>query len=37
MICEINLILAWSAKCVTSNAAANQDTPFSITDTRRYV
>ena len=26
--CETNLILAWSANCVISNAAANQATPF---------
>ena len=35
--CEINLILTWSANCVVSNAAANQDTTFAITDTNLYV
>ena len=35
--CEINLILTWSANCVTSNAAANQVTTFAITDTKLYV
>ena len=32
----INLILT-SAKCVISNAAANQATAFSVIDTKRYV
>ena len=35
--CEINLILTWPANCVISNAAANQDTTFEITDTKLYV
>ena len=35
--CEINLILTWSKNCVISNAAANQDTTFAITDTKLYV
>ena len=35
--CEINLILTWSANCVISNAAVNQTTTFSITDTKLYV
>ena len=35
--CEINLILTWSANCVISNAAANQETTFAITDTKLYV
>ena len=35
--CENNLILTWSANFVTSNAAANQDTTFSATDTKLYV
>ena len=35
--CEINLILIWSANCVTSNADANQVTTFAITDTKLYV
>ena len=34
---EINLILTWSANCVISNAAANQETTFAITDTKVYV
>ena len=33
---EINLILTWSAKFVISNAAANQATPFAITDAKPY-
>ena len=33
---EINLILTWSAYCVISNAAVNQDTTFAITDTKLY-
>ena len=33
---EINLFLTWSANCVISNAAANQDTTFAITDTKIY-
>ena len=35
--CEINLNLTWSANCLISNAAANQNTTFSITDTKLYV
>ena len=35
--CEINLILAWSANCVISNATNNQATTFAITDTKLYV
>ena len=35
--CEINLITTWSANCIISNAAANQDTTFPITDTKLYV
>ena len=32
---DINLILTWSKKCViASNAAANQETSFAITDTK---
>ena len=34
---EINLILTCSANCVISNATANQDTTFAITDTKIYV
>ena len=33
--CEINLILAWSDKCVLSNDA--KATTFAITDTTLYV
>ena len=35
--CEINLILAWYANCVISNAAENQATTFAITDTKPFV
>ena len=35
--CDINLTVTWSANCVISNAAANQDTTFAITDTKLYV
>ena len=35
--CEINPSLAWSKNCVISNAAANQDTTFEITDAKLYV
>ena len=35
--CEINLILTWSANCVVSNTAANQEMKFAITDTKPYV
>ena len=35
--CEIDLILTWSRNCVISNAAANRDTTFAITDTKLYV
>ena len=34
---EINLILTWSANCVISTSAANQETTFAITDTKLYV
>ena len=34
--CEINFILTWSQNCVITNAAANQATVFSITDTKLY-
>ena len=33
--CEINLILAWSANCVISNAPVSEET-FAITDTKIY-
>ena len=33
--CQINLILAWSGKCVLSNNA--KATTFAITDTKIYV
>ena len=35
--CEINLLLTWSENCIISNASANQNTTFAITDTKRYV
>ena len=35
--CEINIILTWSANCVISNAAEDQDTTFAVTDTKLYV
>ena len=35
--CEINLIQTWSANCVVSDAAANKNTTFAITDTKLYV
>ena len=31
---EVNLILTWSSNCVISNAAANQATTLTITDTK---
>ena len=34
--CEINLIVIWSANCVISNAAENQDATFPIIDTKLY-
>ena len=34
--CEIIFVLTWSANCVLSNAAANQATTFSVTDTKVY-
>ena len=38
LICEINLILTWSLKCViASNIAANQATTVVITDTKLYI
>ena len=35
--CEIKFILAWFAKCVVSNAAANWNTIFAIIGTRFWV
>ena len=35
--CGINLILTWSANLVVSNAATNENTTFSLTDTKPYV
>ena len=35
--CEINLFLTWSVNCVISNAAANENTTFAITDAKLYV
>ena len=35
--CEINFILTLSKNCILSNAAANQETSFAITDTKLYV
>ena len=35
--CGINLILTWSANFVVSNAAANENTTFALTDTKPYV
>ena len=35
--CEINFILTWPANCVISNAVANQNTTFAITDQKLYV
>ena len=35
--CEINLLLTWSENCIISNASANQNTTFAITDTKLYV
>ena len=35
--CEVNLILTWSTNCVIFNATANQDTTFTITDTKLHV
>ena len=35
--CEINPILTWSANYVISNAAANQETTFAITNKKIYV
>ena len=35
--CEISLILTCYANCVISNAAANQDKIFAVTDTKLYV
>ena len=34
---KINLILIWSANCVTPNAAANQTVTFAITDIKLSV
>ena len=35
--CEINLLLTWSASCVTfSSDVANQIATFAITDTKLY-
>ena len=35
--CEINFILTWYKICIISNAAANQDTTFTINDTKVFV
>ena len=36
--CKVNLILTWSGNCVvSSDAAANQATAFTVTDTKCYV
>ena len=35
--CEINLDLNWSKKCVKVATNTDQDTAFSVTDTRLYV
>ena len=35
--CEIILIMTWSMNCVISNAIANQETAFLISDTKPYV
>ena len=35
--CEVILIMAWSMNCVISNAIANQETAFLISDTKPYV
>ena len=35
--CKINIILTWPANCVISDAAANQNTTFAITDIKLYV
>ena len=35
--CEISLDLNWSGNCVIVANNANQDTKFSITDTKFYV
>ena len=35
--CEINLDLNWSKNCVIVANNADQDTTFSITDTKLYV
>ena len=35
--CEINPILTWSVNCVISNAAANQETTFAISNAKIYV
>ena len=34
---EINLMLTGSKNCIRSNAAANQDTEFAISDTKLYI
>ena len=34
---EIDLILTWPENCVVSNAAENQNTTISITNTKLYV
>ena len=34
---ESNIILTWSANCVISNYAANQNTTYAITNTKLYV
>ena len=35
--CENNLVLTWSANCVISNAATNQGTTFTLSDTKLYL
>ena len=38
IICEINMLLTWSASCVIVSAdVANQNATFAITDTKLYV
>ena len=34
---ETNLILTWSENCIISNATANQETTFTITDIKFYI
>ena len=35
--CENNLVLTWSANCFISNAATNQATTFTLSDTKLYL